>query len=106
MKIGVLGGSFNPPHIGHLLLSVYALTIKDLDRVFVVPCFRHPFGKDLIDFKHRLKMCGLAFGDFKRHIKVSDIEKKLGDISRTLYTLKALKKKHKNHQFTYSILFL
>ncbi len=99
MKIGVLGGSFDPPHFGHILLTFYALSDKKLDKIIVVPCFKHPFGKKLSDYKHRYKMCELAFSKFKNLITVSDIEKKLGGVSRTIVTLEALSEKYKKDRF-------
>ena len=99
MKVGILGGSFNPPHLGHLLLSVWALSLNNLDKVFVIPCFKHPFGKKLIPFNHRFKMCKLLFNKLKKIVKVSDIEKKLGTVSKTIITLKKLRTIYPKAQF-------
>ena len=44
MKLGILGGSFDPPHLGHLLLATTALALCDLDRVLVVPVYQHALG--------------------------------------------------------------
>jgi nicotinate-nucleotide adenylyltransferase len=57
IKIGIFGGSFNPPHVGHLLVCQYALSIYDLHEVWMVPAQEHPFGKKLVDFWHRYEMC-------------------------------------------------
>ncbi len=90
MRLGIFGGSFNPPHFGHLLGGVCALASGEIDRLLVVPAFRHPFGKDLAAFDDRFQMCRLAFADLLR-TEVSRIEEHLGGESRTLYTLRALK---------------
>lgn len=99
MNIGVLGGSFNPPHVGHILMAAYAMLSRKMDKVLVVPCFKHHFGKKLLDYKHRFRMCELAFKKFGDLVKVSDIEKRIGGISKTLITLNALSKTHKNDKF-------
>ena len=99
MKIGVLGGSFNPPHFGHILLVFWALSDSDLDQILVIPCYRHPFGKKMIRYEDRLVMSKIAFKKFSKFVKVSDIEKRLRGISRTLLTLKALKKKNPQNKY-------
>jgi nicotinate-nucleotide adenylyltransferase len=63
LKIGVLGGSFNPPHMGHLQIFLHAMSIRDLDMIQVVPTVNHPFQKDLIAYEHRYQMTHLAFNN-------------------------------------------
>ena len=46
-RVAVFGGSFNPPHVGHLLGVVYALATAPIDEVLVVPVYQHPFAKHL-----------------------------------------------------------
>lgn len=91
--VGVFGGSFNPPHIAHVLGVAYALSVEALDRVLVVPCYDHPLGKSLAAFAHRKAMCELAYRDLAR-VEVSSIEQEMGEVSRTLYTLRALQTAH------------
>ena len=57
MKIGVFGGSFNPPHIGHLLVCQYTLSMYGLDEVLVIPAKEHPFNKPLLEFWQRYELC-------------------------------------------------
>jgi len=95
MTVGVFGGSFNPPHVGHVLAVAYVLSVAPVDRVLVVPCFDHPFGKALAPFVHRRAMCELAWRDLAR-VEVSSIEQEMGATSRTLYTLRALAAQHPN----------
>lgn len=92
-SVGVFGGSFNPPHVAHVLAVAYVLSVEALDRVLVVPCYDHPLGKSLASFAHRQAMCTLAFSDLSR-VEVSDIEQRMGEVSRTLYTLRALQEAH------------
>lgn len=93
MNVGFFGGSFNPPHIGHLLAVTYVLATEAVDRVLVVPAFDHPLGKTLVPFEHRRAMCEAAFAEMPR-VEVSSIEASLGGASRTLLTLEALQAQH------------
>ncbi len=86
MRVAIFGGSFNPPHVGHVLAAAYVLACAPIDRVLVVPTFRHPFGKPLTDFDDRVAMCRLAFADLPR-AEVSDVEATLGGASLTVRTL-------------------
>lgn len=92
---GVLGGSFNPPHLGHVLLAVYAERVLGLDRVFVVPSFAHPFGKANVAFSHRMAMCQAAFSPAlcSESFVVSDIEARIfaRDPDRKSYTVDVLR---------------
>ena len=89
MAIGVFGGSFDPPHVAHVLAAAYALAVGDFERLLVVPVFAHAFDKRLESFENRVQMCELAFADMPR-IEISQIESQLERPSRTLGTLEAL----------------
>jgi nicotinate-nucleotide adenylyltransferase len=89
MRLGVYGGSFNPPHVAHVLLAAYALSTGRFDRVLVIPVFAHAFDKGLAAFDHRVRMCELAFAPLAG-AEVSRIESELPTPSRTLHTLQAL----------------
>jgi nicotinate-nucleotide adenylyltransferase len=91
--VAVFGGSFNPPHIGHVLAVAYVLACTDVDRALVVPCFRHPFAKSLAPFEDRLEMCRLAYADLAR-VEISAIEAELGGDSLTVRTLERLAHRH------------
>lgn len=69
VKIGLLGGSFSPITKAHIEIARCAL--KTLDKIIFVPCNNHPWGKSLIDFKHRFKMCKLAV---EKNMFVKDFE--------------------------------
>lgn len=90
MRLGVYGGSFDPPHVAHVLAAAYALATGGLDQVLVVPVFAHAFHKALTPFEHRLKLCELAFDGLAR-VQISAIEARLPTPSRTLTTLEALR---------------
>jgi nicotinate-nucleotide adenylyltransferase len=87
--VGVLGGSFDPPHVGHVLVASWALSVTEVSRVVVVPALRHAFGKSLQAYEHRVRMCELAFADLGR-VSVSRIEAELGGAGYTVDMLEAL----------------
>ena len=60
--VGVFGGSFNPPHLAHVLAVTVVLARFKVARVLVVPTYQHPFAKALASYEDRVKMCELAMG--------------------------------------------
>jgi nicotinate-nucleotide adenylyltransferase len=90
--VALFGGSFNPPHVGHVLAVSYVKSIFAVDSLLVVPVYRHAFGKDLASFDDRLEMCRLAMG-WLEGTEICDIERSLGGESRTLFTIEALKER-------------
>jgi nicotinate-nucleotide adenylyltransferase len=99
MRLGVYGGSFDPPHVAHVLLAAYALSVGRFDRVIVIPVFAHAFNKAHTPFEHRAKMCEHAFRDLDR-VTVSRIESTLPTPSRTLATLEALEREHRDAELS------
>jgi nicotinate-nucleotide adenylyltransferase len=93
MKIGILGGTFNPPHIGHLILAEEIREKLNLDKIFFIPTNIPPH-KEINDIAslHRLNMVKLSVED-NPYFEVLDLEIKRGGISFTIDTLKELKKK-------------
>ncbi|MBX7042861.1 MAG: nicotinate-nucleotide adenylyltransferase [Ignavibacteria bacterium] len=71
-KIGVFGGSFNPPHIAHKIAAEFCRDELGLDLIIVIPAGNHPL-KESADAHHRLAMTRLAFGG-DENFRVSDIE--------------------------------
>ena len=92
-RVAIFGGSFNPPHVAHVLAVVYALATAPIDEVLVVPVFHHPFAKELASFDDRLAMCELALGWIPR-VAVSSVERDLGGASLTLRTVEHLAETH------------
>ncbi len=90
-RIAVYGGSFNPPHVAHVLAAAYALSAAPIDRVLVVPVFHHPFAKELAPYDDRLALCRAAFG-LLPGVEVSTIERDLGGDSLTLRTVEELRR--------------
>lgn len=91
-RIGIYGGTFNPPHLGHFRVVQSAFSALSLDRLYVVPAFQAPNKQEVsgTQGEHRLKMLQLCFGDEPR-ITVSDCELQRGGISYTVETLQQLK---------------
>ena len=100
MKIGLLFGSFNPIHIGHLIIANYMANHTTLDKVWLVVSPQNPLKKygDLINTYDRLEMAKLAT-DNAINIAVSDVELKLPQPSYTIDTLTFLKEKYPEHEF-------
>jgi nicotinate-nucleotide adenylyltransferase len=96
-ELAVFGGSFDPPHVGHVFLATYALSIAGVARVLVAPTFEHAFGKQMSAFEHRLAMCELAFAALPA-AQVSPIERELGGTSRTLRLVHALAARYPDYQ--------
>ena len=93
--LAVLGGSFNPPHLGHALLPAYLLARGEAARVLVVPCADHPLGKVLAPFERRMSWARAAMQHYDARVEVSGIEAELaaassGQPSYTLTLLEAL----------------
>ncbi len=88
-SVAIYGGSFDPPHISHVLATVYALKVGGFERVLVVPVFEHAFQKQLTPFRHRVQMCELSFAGIAG-VEVSTVESQLPTPSLTLHTIEHL----------------
>ena len=91
MRIGVLGGSFDPPHLGHLKFALSALDQLDLEEVMFVPNFRNPLKRkgSQTPAKHRLEMVSRLAAKFAT-FSVSDIEVRRAGPSYTVETMTEL----------------
>lgn len=89
MNIGIYGGSFDPPHMGHLYAIQYAFSYYDLDEIVIVPCYKQT-GKNLSDFDHRYNMCRLMFKDLS-DVWVSRVEEIMGGESITTRMVETFK---------------
>lgn len=101
--LAVLGGSFNPPHIGHTMLPAYLLGIAGVERVLVAPTFDHALGKTLVSFDRRLAWTRAAMAMYGDRVWVSDVEAKLsrasgGAPSYALKLLEAVAEAHPEHR--------
>lgn len=92
-SLAVFGGSFDPPHVGHVLAATWVISTQPVDGLLVVPALSHPFGKRLAPYPHRRRMAELAFADIAR-VAVSDVEARMGGPSYTVDTLERLQREH------------
>lgn len=89
MRLGIYGGSFNPPHLGHMRLAEYSSEKLGLDRLLVIPTAvpPHKSGLELADGADRINMCSLAF----ENAVVSDIELRREGKSYTVDTVREIR---------------
>lgn len=101
MKIGLYFGSFNPIHIGHLIIAQTIQERTDLDQVWFVVSPQNPFKKQesLAHEQDRLRMVELAVKD-NFHFRASDVEFRMPRPSYTIDTLTYLADKYPQHQFS------
>ena len=101
MKIGLYFGSFNPIHIGHLVIANHLAEYSDLDQIWFVVTPHNPFKKksSLLDDFQRLEMVYRATQDYTK-LKPSDIEFNLPQPNYTINTLVHLQEKHPDYAFS------
>ena len=100
MKIGLFFGSFNPIHIGHLIVANVMATTTDLDQVWFVVSPQNPFKRNnsLLHEFDRLTMVEKAIADNSK-FKATDIEFSMPKPSFTIDTLIRIQEKHPQHEF-------
>ncbi len=100
MKVGLYFGTFNPVHIGHLIIANYMIENSDLDEVWMVVTPHSPFKKksSLLDNHHRFELVYKATESYAK-IKPSDIEFKLPQPNYTTHTLAHISDKYKDKEF-------
>lgn len=101
MKIGLYFGTYNPIHVGHLIIANYMADFTELDQVWLVVTPQNPLKKKntLLEDYHRLAMVEIAVEDNTK-LTASNIEFKLPQPSYTSSTLAYLKEKHPKHEFS------
>ncbi|MCX7836380.1 MAG: nicotinate-nucleotide adenylyltransferase [candidate division WOR-3 bacterium] len=106
-KIGLFGGTFDPPHIAHLIIAEEVLFSLSLSKIIFIPTFYPPHKVNIASFEHRFKMLNLAIENNERFI-ISDIEKKIKESyniesSYSIYTIRELKKLYSNEELYFII---
>ena len=98
MKIGIFGGTFNPPHKGHKRMVDRMAAEMELDKVIVIPnkIPTHKRCDDLADNEHRVAMCKLAFSEPIYEISTMEMDRDTD--SYTIFTVNELMKKYPNDQ--------
>lgn len=100
MHIGLLGGSFNPPHIGHVLVVRQVLDFTPLNKIWLLPAYRHTFDKPLAPHADRLAMTKLITED-RVEVSALEIDNQLD--GNTINLVPILKKRFMKDKFTFII---
>lgn len=100
MKTGLFFGSFNPVHVGHMIIANYMATRTELEEVWLVVSPQNPFKKagSLAPDYDRLHLVRLAIGDTPR-LRASDVEFSMSKPSYTIDTLAVLRERHPEREF-------
>jgi nicotinate-nucleotide adenylyltransferase len=103
-SLGILGGTFNPPHLGHLAIARHALEELSLERVVLMPALipPHKSGEDDPGPEHRLAMCRLCVAGVEG-LSVCALEIERGGPSFTVDTLQAIHASHPDAQLTFIV---
>jgi nicotinate-nucleotide adenylyltransferase len=103
-RVGLLGGTFNPPHIAHLICAQEALVQIGLDRVLLVPVYTPPHKEAAADpgVEHRVELCRRAVAGDER-FEVSRLEADVPGRSFTVDTLKRLHESSPEDDLTFIV---
>ena len=103
-KVGIMGGTFNPIHLGHLILAEAAYEACDLDEVLFVPsgCSYMKNQSDILDAKTRVSLTGLAIED-NPHFALSTIEIDRDGNSYSYETIDTLKKQNPDTEYYFIV---
>ena len=100
---GILGGTFDPVHNGHLNLATQVAANKSLDGILLIPSFRHPFKDDCrATFEQRMKMLKLATAG-QEGLMVSDLEKEANLSGYTIDSIMAIKTRYPKANWSFII---
>lgn len=94
MRVGVFGGSFNPPHVGHAMVAAWLGWTRRVDEVWLVPAFHHAFDKPLAPWTVRLRTAEALARTVGPWCRAVPIEAELPRPSYTVVTLRALAARH------------
>jgi nicotinate-nucleotide adenylyltransferase len=101
-NVGILGGTFNPPHLGHVALARHARSELGLERVLIVPANiapNKPVARADAGPEHRLAMCRLAVAE-EPGVSVCALEIERGGVSYTVDTVQAIHDEHPDAELT------
>lgn len=100
-RVLIYGGSFDPPHLGHVMATTWALALGRFDEIRLVPALGHPFGKKrLTDFALRCAMVRAAVAHLGERVRVDPIEGALPPPSYTVDTVRALSEREPDVAWT------
>ena len=92
MKICLFGGTFDPPHIGHLLIAQTVCEAEDDDKILFIPAFTSPHKKSITPVEHRIEMVKTAIIDNPK-FEYSDVDIIRGGVSYTIDSIMDVKRK-------------
>jgi nicotinate-nucleotide adenylyltransferase len=100
-EIALFGGSFDPPHLGHLLAAAYVLATEPVDELWFVPVHHHPFQKPMhAPFEHRLRLCE-ELAKLLHRARASAVEQEVQGEGRTYELLEHLHQKMPGQKFAW-----
>ena len=101
-RVGILGGTFDPIHVGHIQMAEAALRGLELSEVLIVPDGRPPHKGQVTPGRHRLAMARLA-AEERPGLRVSDVELRRRGVTYTVDTLAHLRAKHPQRDYIYIV---
>ncbi|MDG1476479.1 MAG: nicotinate (nicotinamide) nucleotide adenylyltransferase [Vicingaceae bacterium] len=101
MKVGLYFGTYNPIHVGHLIIANHMVDYTDLDQVWFIVSPQNPFKTkaSLLEDYHRLTLVKVAI-EGNKNLRASNIEYDLPKPSYTIDTLTCIQEKHPEHNFS------
>ncbi len=97
MRIALFGGSFDPPHLGHVFCATFAWAVGGVDEVWVLPVAEHPYGKRLLAWEDRWQLCRDAF-DGLGFVRLRDDERD-NPGGKTFNLVRKLRAAHPDHRW-------
>lgn len=98
-RVALFGGSFNPPHVGHVMVASWILATDRAELVWLLPAAQHAFGKSLAPFDARVAMLRAGFAALGKSVSVCEVEGERDGTSYTIDTVEILLARHPNHRF-------
>lgn len=100
-RIGIYGGTFDPPHIGHMRIAEQAKKQLHLDKIYFIPAYipPHKIRRQTTSGRHRIAMIKLAIGK-RKYFHVSTIELRRKGVSYTIDTIRSFQKKYPHSELT------
>ena len=94
MKICLFGGTFDPPHIGHLLIAQTVYEAENFDKILFIPAYEPPHKNNVTPMKHRIEMVKIAISD-NPNFEYSDVDIVRKGISYTIDSIVDIKRNYK-----------
>lgn len=89
-RVALYGGSFDPPHVCHVLIASFAICRLPIDELRVIPVYKHAFGKAMAPYAQRVAMLEAALAHLGPRVRVDRVEERLEETSYTIDTVRAL----------------